>query len=190
MTQASSRDAQASRYVRMAMLFLRMVASVSSNCVGGPFGNSTSWALPLPTKSGWIQSRNSSRRPCSMSSVETAPNPYWTMSWPGSSFSCRIRSATSPAITVVFAHSGSVSVVETTYLVIVFMRSDKGSPERVCQTGAKPSWVRLPISTASQASQQARLELAAALVGRALDRRPLMWQLDDAVQRDVGRVDD
>jgi hypothetical protein len=48
------------------------------------------------------------QKTCSMSSVETAPNPYWTMSWPGSSFNCRIRSATSLEITAVFAQSGSV----------------------------------------------------------------------------------
>ena len=53
------------------------------------------------------------------------------------------------AMTVVFAQSGSFSVVETTYLGIVLMRSDNGSPDRVCQTGAKLSYVRRPISTAS-----------------------------------------
>ena len=38
-----------------------------------------------------------------------------------------------------FAHSGFSSVVETTYLGIVLMWSEYGSPERVGQTGANPS---------------------------------------------------
>jgi hypothetical protein len=40
------------------MLLLRIVESTSSNCVGGPFGNSRSSVLPVPTNSGWIQSRS------------------------------------------------------------------------------------------------------------------------------------
>ena len=46
------------------------------------------------------------------------------MSWPGSAFSAAIASGTSRSMTVVFAQSGSVSVVETTYLGIVLMRSE------------------------------------------------------------------
>ena len=42
-------------------------------------------------------------------------------------------------MTRVLFHSGSRSVVETTYLGIELMRSETGSPERVGQTGAKPS---------------------------------------------------
>ena len=61
------------------------------------------------------------------------------MSLPGSCLSSVIRSTTLSAITCVFAHSGSSSVVETTYLGIVLMWSEYGSPERVGQTGANPS---------------------------------------------------
>jgi hypothetical protein len=86
-----------------------------------------------------------------MSRVDTAPKPYCTMSWPGWALSSRIRPATSSAITVVFAQSGSLSVLETTYFGIVFMRSEIASPDLVCHTGANPSYVRRPISTASQA---------------------------------------
>ena len=47
-------------------------------------------------------------------------------------------------------HSGSLSVDETTYLAIELMCSLTGSPERVGHTGAKASFVRRPISNASQ----------------------------------------
>src|SRR5581483_3839352 len=50
----------------MTMLFLRIAESTSSNWVGGPFGKSRSSVLPAPTNNGWIQSRSSSSRPCSM----------------------------------------------------------------------------------------------------------------------------
>ena len=45
----------------------------------------------------------------------TGPNPYWTMSLAEDSFKRRIEPATSLSMTWVFAHSGSLSVVETTY---------------------------------------------------------------------------
>ena len=44
----------------------------------------------------------------------------------------------SPLITVVLFHSGSVSVLETTYLAMLFIRSLNGSPDRAIQAGAKP----------------------------------------------------
>ena len=69
----------------------------------------------------------------------TGPKPYCTMSFRAACLSRVISATTSPAITRVLAHSGSSSVVETTYFGIVLMRSEYGSPERVGQTGAKPS---------------------------------------------------
>jgi len=42
-------------------------------------------------------------------------------------------------MTSVLAHSGSVSVVETTYLGTVLIRSEYGSPDRVGDTGANAS---------------------------------------------------
>ncbi len=74
-----------------------------------------------------------------MSACASRPKPYWTMSAPG----CCLRRRTVPigswSITVVFVHSGSVSVVETTYLVIALMWSLNGSPERLVHTGTNPS---------------------------------------------------
>ena len=58
---------------------------------------------------------------------------------PGASLSRVISAATSPSITWVLFHSGSFSVVETTYFGIALIWSETGSPERVGQTGAKPS---------------------------------------------------
>ena len=72
-------------------------------------------------------------------------------------------------MTCVFAQSGFLSVVETTYLGIVLMRSEYGSPERVGQTGAKPSYVRRPISTASQASSRSVWICIGALVVRPVE---------------------
>ena len=51
------------------------------------------------------------------------------MSWPGCSFRRRIAAIGSPLITVVLFHSGSVSVLETTYLAMLFIRSLNGSPD-------------------------------------------------------------
>ena len=42
-------------------------------------------------------------------------------------------------MTVVLCQSGSVRVVETTYLRSAFIRSLNGSPDRADHTGAKPS---------------------------------------------------
>ena len=55
-----------------------------------------------------------------------------------SSFSFEIWSATSLEMTVVFCHSGSVSVVETTYFGSLFSFSANG-PSRDGQAAAKPS---------------------------------------------------
>ena len=51
------------------------------------------------------------------------------MSWPGCSFRRRIAAIGSPLITVVLFHSASVSVLETTYLAMLFIRSLNGSPD-------------------------------------------------------------
>jgi hypothetical protein len=59
------------------------------------------------------------------------------MSWPGWSFRRRIASIGSRLITVVLFHSGSVSVLETTYLAMLLIRSLYGSPDRAIQAGAK-----------------------------------------------------
>jgi hypothetical protein len=61
------------------------------------------------------------------------------MSFPGASLRRLISATGSPLITVVLFHSGFVRVEETTYLAIELMWSLRGSPERVGQTGAKPS---------------------------------------------------
>ena len=58
---------------------------------------------------------------------------------PGACLSRVISPTTSPAMTWVLFHSGSLSVVETTYFGIALIWSETGSPERVGQTGAKPS---------------------------------------------------
>ena len=50
-----------------------------------------------------------------------------------------ISAATSPSMTWVLFHCGSLSVVETKYFAIALIWSEKGSNERVGQTGAKPS---------------------------------------------------
>ena len=60
------------------------------------------------------------------------------MSRPGCSFRRRIASIGSRLITVVLFHSGSVSVLETTYLAMLFIRSLNGSPDLAIQAGAKP----------------------------------------------------
>ena len=57
-------------------------------------------------------------------------------------------------MTVVLFHSGSRSVEETTYLRMPLIWSLAGSPDRVGQTGAKPSYVRRPITRASQDSRR------------------------------------
>src|SRR3954451_6811854 len=71
------------------------------------------------------------------------------MSLPSAALSSLTAAATSPAITRVLFHSGSCSVVETTYLGIALNWSENGSPERLDQTGAKPSYVCRPMSMAS-----------------------------------------
>ena len=50
--------------------------------------------------------------------------------------------------------------------------------------------MRRPISSASQDSGQLRLDLPGALVAGTAERRPQVRPLDDAVEGDVGRVDD
>src|SRR4051812_530343 len=100
---------------------------------------------------------------------------------PCSALSEAISSATSRSITVVFAQSGSVSVVETTYVRIVLMRSEAGSPLRACRQTRTPRRCAGPGRRRRQ--QEVGLDLAAALIGRPLDRRPQVRQLDDAVER-------
>jgi hypothetical protein len=57
-------------------------------------------------------------------------------------------------MTSVFAHSGSVSVVDTTTLRIVLIRSEYGSPLRADHAGKKESYVRRPMRTMSQLSSR------------------------------------
>src|SRR5437879_4154462 len=76
------------------------------------------------------------------------------MCLPGSFLRRVISATTSPSITVVLFQSGSRSVDETTYLVMLLIRALYGSPDRVGHTGAKTSYVRRPIRTASQANSR------------------------------------
>src|SRR5260370_11227723 len=61
---------------------------------------------------------------------------------------------TSPLITVVVFRSGSRSVLDTTNLVMLLIRSLYGSPDPAIHAAAKPAQVCPPISTASQAKSR------------------------------------
>src|SRR6266700_6745017 len=99
----------------MTVPVLSASVPVRSNWAVADGWNSRSAGVAWPTNSGWTQSRSSSRSPCSSRAYDSWPNPYWTMSWPGCSFRRRIAAIGSPLITVVLFHSGSRSVLDTTY---------------------------------------------------------------------------
>lgn len=103
------------------MPLLNVVVSASSKPVAGASPKSKSPGLPLPTISGYTHRCSSSSRPWLSNSRETGPKPYWTMWSPGASFIRVISARTSPSMTWVLLHSGSFSVVETTYLDIALM---------------------------------------------------------------------
>src|SRR5437879_11080414 len=89
-----------------------------SSAVSGPVsGNSR---VPWPTTTGKMNRVISSTRSLSSSQRNRAPLPCTCSSRPGLAFSSRTAAATSLERTVVFAHRGSVSVVDATYLGCVF----------------------------------------------------------------------
>src|SRR5690606_31211348 len=81
--------------------------------VGAGAGEQTG---PWPTTTGWTSRTSSSTRPCASSVRIRVPLPQTCSSPPGSALSARTASGTSPDRTVVPGQSGSVRVVETTYL--------------------------------------------------------------------------
>src|SRR6266545_6627049 len=105
---------------------LNVVVSSSLNSVLLPSGNSR---LPLPRTMGLTQNRYSSIRSCCMSVCMSSPLPYIRMSRPGCCFSLATSLGTSSRITLVLFHSTASSVVETTNLGRLFIRS-ANSPSR------------------------------------------------------------
>src|SRR5215213_2959649 len=95
--------------------------------------------LPLPSTTGWTQSRYSSIRSCPIRVFVSSPEPYTIRPLPGCSLSLATASGTSPSITWVFCQSGSSSVVDATYFAMPFIRSGN-SPDRDGQTAAKNSY--------------------------------------------------
>src|SRR6266700_2924188 len=128
----------------MTVPVLSASVPVRSNWAVADGWNSRSAGVAWPTNSGWTQSRSSSRSPCSSRAYDSWPNPYWTMSWPGCSFRRRIAAIGSPLITVVLFHSGSRSVLDTTDLVMLLIRSLAGSPDRAIHAAAKTGQVGAP----------------------------------------------
>ncbi len=128
-----------------------VMASTSSNVPDSP-GRCSSPSVP--TMNGCTHSRSSSSNPASMSAWVSWPKPNWMMSAPGCCLSSRMASTGSWSITIVLFHVGSVSVLETTYFGRAFMRSAMGSPAIAENTGAKPSYVRRPITIASLRSSR------------------------------------
>src|SRR3954452_1111672 len=81
------------------------------------------------------------------------------MSSSTSSLILSISAATSPEITVVLFHSGSDSVVETTYFGRLLNLS-ANSPSREGQAAAKPSYVVRPSSSAPAPMTSSSLNLS------------------------------
>ena len=104
-------------------LFEWYEAPTSFNLEALPSRNSRSLRLPAPTRTGWTQSRISSKRPCCSSVRATGPNPNIRMSWPGSSLILVTSSTRSPSITVELVQSAFFSVVEATYFFMLLILS-------------------------------------------------------------------
>src|SRR5881392_404665 len=107
---------------------------------------------------GKIISRSSSTRSFSSRVLTSVPLP-WTRIVPSvSSISLFSPPTTSPEMTVVFCHSGSVSVFETTYFGSALSLS-ANSPSRDGQAAAKPSYVTRPRSVTSELVSSSSLNL-------------------------------
>src|SRR5919204_4745156 len=105
--------------------------------------------FPLPSTTGNTISRSSSTRSSSRSVCASWALPCTTTSPSCCSLSLATSSGTSPPSTVVFVHSGLLSVEETTYFGIVLNLS-ANSPSRDGHAAANPSYVRRPRSKASE----------------------------------------
>src|SRR6266581_4634069 len=92
--------------------------SISSSALSGPVSGKS--RVPWPRTRGYVWRLISSIRSLSNSQRTNLPLPCTCSSPPGLALSSRTAAATSPERTVVFAHFGSVSVVDATYLGWVF----------------------------------------------------------------------
>src|ERR1051325_11934939 len=93
-----------------------------------------------------------------MSDRTRGPLPDRSRSLPGCARSFLISSTTLPSMTVVFVHVGSLSVVETTYFLMLFIRSPNSPVSCIVgHAAAKPSYVMRPSSSASVAASSCAL---------------------------------
>src|SRR4029450_12544134 len=96
------------------------------------------------------------------------------MPWPGSCFSLRTASATSPSTSVAFHSSGSTKVVEATYFGREFILTAH-SPSVSSIEGhaaAKPSYVARPSKSASLAKSWSDWYFASSSLKYAFDQPP------------------
>ena len=148
----------------------RFVSFRSSGLRAAPSSNSR---MPRPRITGCTMNRYRSIRFSFTSALKSWPLPARSRSLPGCFFSLQISSMTLLLISFEPGHSALSSVVETTYLGIVFIFSPNSPvPSMVGHAEANPSYVLRPSSCASLACNSSHLNRPASSLNHGPDHLP------------------